>query len=98
MLVGYTMSKHLKEERLDRLVAIGTTIGFGNVIKEAVHREATAMVTDTGVVYIVNKTQKFVITAYVATVDEIIAIYNGKNNIPSCLFAKVKKNSKINWG
>ena len=97
MLEGYTMSRHLKEDRLDRLVAIATTIGFGNVIKEAEHNEATAMLTDTGVIYIVDKAQKFVITVYVATIEEMVAMYEGQN-IPPFLWKKIKKNSKLHWG
>lgn len=92
MLKNYTMSRHLIEDREERLVKIAMTIGFGEVIKESTHNGATIFLTNTGIIYVVNKQLKIIITVYVATINEISAIYNGK--IPSCIFNKVKKNER----
>ena len=97
MLMGYTMSKHLYEERIDRLTKIGATIGFGEVVKEApyVKSNATVFITDTGVIYVVNKSKKFIITVYTATIDEATLIFEG--NIPNYLRKRVLKNMKMDW-
>lgn len=97
MLEGYTMSRHLKEDRVERLTTIATTIGFGEVIKETKHRTQTSLLTNTGVIYIVDKKEKYIITVYVATLEELVAIYKGKR-VPQKLYNQVKKNTKIHWG
>lgn len=96
MLQGYTMSRHLCEDRADRLTRIAMTIGFGEVVKETYHVEATTLLTNTGVVYVVNKAQKYIITVYVATLDEVLAMYDG--NAPVSLVNKARKNERKFWG
>ena len=95
MLNDYTMSHHMRADRVDRLTKIAITIGFGEIIKEAPIRGAVGMFSDTGVLYIVNKKKKLIITAYVATVDEAVAFYGGR--LPPKIFAVVRKNEQKNW-
>lgn len=96
MLKGYTMSTHLSADRIDRLTRISMTIGYGEVIKETWHKEGTSMLTDTGVMYIVDKEAQFIITVYVATVKEVVAMFDGRP--PSYLIAKARKNERKFWG
>lgn len=97
MLKGYKISKHVFEDREERIVKIGSTIGFGEIIKEAPYTKsnATILLTDTGVAYIVDKKSKFVITVYTATIDEVTLIYEG--NVPNYLKKRVLKNMQMNW-
>lgn len=88
------VSWHCCEERTDRMVYIATTIGFGEIVVE--HYQATrstwACVTDTGVVFIKDFYKKKIITGYIGTYDQILAICSG--NIPFSLKKVVKSNMK----
>lgn len=95
MLNDYTMSYHLQYERTERLTKIASTIGFGEVIKESVFRNANILVTSTGVICVVNKSKKIIITVYTGTINEMKAIYNGR--MPQYLYNQVLRNQKIKW-
>lgn len=96
MFNDYTLSMHLRNDRADRVAKIATTIGFGEIIKETVHKGADILLSDTGVIFVVNKVAKIIITIYPGSVKEITAIYHGK--IPQPLFKQILKNEKVNWG
>ena len=96
MLIGYTMSNHLCNDREDRLTRIAMTIGFGEVVKETYHKDGTSLLTDTGVMYIVDKPSRYIITVYVATVKEVVAMFDGRP--PSYLVSKARKNERKFWG
>ena len=92
-----TMSKHVKEDRLDRMVYIATTIGFGKVIFERVNDDRRECITDTGVLMVKSITEDFLITAYIMSVDKAIAIFRnicGDGRMPTYLYETIRKNAK----
>lgn len=96
MFNDYTLSYHIQNDRVDRITKIATTIGFGEIIKETTHKGADILLSDTGVIFVVSKVTKVIITIYPGSVKEITAIYHGK--MPQSLFKQVLRNEKINWG
>lgn len=93
------MSKHLTEDRIDRAVFIGTTIGFGEIIAEFIvereGRKRRHCITDTGVVMIKPVDEDMVITVYIASVSHIMFLYGGKEAVPPTLWNKVCRNGKL---
>lgn len=94
----HNVSNHLSEERIDRAVFIGTTIGFGEIIKKAVRtnkegKERCYCITDTGVIIVKTLDEQVVITMYIAQFNQVSWIY-GKEKIPTSLIRTVRKNEK----
>jgi hypothetical protein len=92
-----TMSRHAKEDRLDRLVYIATTIGFGNVIFEKHCGDKRECITDTGVLLVKAANEELLITAYILAIDKATAVYasimgEGKR-LPQSLYNTIKKNT-----
>lgn len=97
-----TMSYHFRVERAERREAISAAVGYGTIIKEKYTRTSEQImknisgrymcVTDTGIIIIKNETKDVIITAYVATMRELLSIYNGMNNIPKFLRTKCDRN------
>lgn len=92
------MSYHCREDRLDRLTYIATTIGWGEVVAERRTENRRECLTDTGVVMIKALDRDFLITAYIASIDRAFAIYHdvyGKNaKLPQSLYKRICKNKK----
>ena len=90
------MSIHAREERLDRLTYIAMNVGFGDTVFEAPngqHPDRIDCLTDTGVLIIKGR-DGTIITAYIPTMDKVIAIYRrqGITRIPTAVYNKVRKN------
>ena len=90
-------TKHLRYERIDRVVYILRNVGIGEVIKEEKSISPNGKVsyqclTDTGVLLVVDETKTVCITMYVATQPKISALYKG--NTPGWVIRMVKKNKK----
>lgn len=89
-------SNHLKQERLDRMVYILSTpsLGLGEVVLE--HRMDTKRecVTNSGIILVKALETEFLITAYVATLDKVYALYRseGHDHIPDGLAHRIVKN------
>ena len=79
------VSKHFKEERLNRATYIATTIGFGNVIAELPSHDLTMRLTDTGVVFVVESETDTLVTMYIASFEHYTYISN---------LVKLPKNTK----
>lgn len=92
------MTKHFQEDRINRAVYIGLTIGFGEIIHErAVEVDGFVRyhcVTNTGVVIIKNLHKTIVVTAYILTVSQLKKLYDNERDIPLSLLATVKRNEK----
>ena len=90
-------TKHLLEDRADRVVFIATTIGFGEILEEFYiednHGKHFAYVTSTGVIIIKGLDKKTVVTMYIGRMGQIKKLY-GERDIPSGLKVVVKRNEK----
>lgn len=98
-MTGIKLSKHCTEERLDRLVHISMTIGFGEIILTNITADnKRECLTDTGVVLIMDLYDDFLITAYVIDIDRLTAMYlsHGHDRVPTKIARKVVKNMKKN--
>ena len=94
MIAGYATSKHLLEDRSDRLISIATTVGFGEIIhKRKLEAEsAWAVFTDTGVMLVTDIHDSFIVTMYLVSIKQASAIFHGE--IPGDLFEVIKRNQK----
>ena len=92
-----TMSRHVQEDRLDRMVYIATTIGFGEVIFERVNDDRRECITDTGVFMVKSIVGDTLITAYIIGIDKATAIFRrtcGDRRMPAHLYETIRKNAK----
>lgn len=96
------MTYHCEVERANRVSHIIKEIGMGQVVREKYTRSHEQImrgqagvytcVTDTGVTIIKSEDKLKIITMYVTTYRELVAIYNGPKNIPPYLKKKVDRN------
>lgn len=96
MIKGYTPSAHLLHERMDRLTNIAESIGFGSPIYFAPHEkldDRSVIITDTGVVLIVQPVKKVIITMYVGQMEKIFAVTKGA--LSKAQYNSIKKTIKI---
>lgn len=93
-------TRHLTEDRMERVVFIATTIGFGDIIEEFYvdddHGKHYECITSTGVIIIKGLDRKTVVTMYVAHRNQIKRLYKDRE-IPRGLKAVVKRNEKKGW-
>ena len=93
-------TKHLTEERMDRVVFIATTIGFGEILEnfyvEDNHGKHYECVTSTGVIIVKGLDKKTVVTMYVAHYNQIKRLYK-EREIPKNLKLVIKRNEKRDW-
>ena len=93
-------TKHLTEDRMDRVVFIATTVGFGEIVEEFYiednHGKHYECVTSTGVVIVKGMDRKTVVTMYVARHNQIKRLYQDKE-IPRGLIVVIKRNEKKGW-
>ena len=96
------MTYHCQVERQDRVRHIINDIGLGQVVREKYTRTQGQIergqagryvcVTDTGITIIKSEDKLKVITMYVTTYRELVAIFGGQKNIPSYLRKRVDRN------
>ena len=92
------MTYHVAVQRADRVKHIIEEIGIGQIIKEKYTRfnigQAGRWVclTDTGVTIIKDEPKQKVITMYVTTQRELVAVYGGTKKVPNFLRKKVDYN------
>lgn len=93
-------TRHLTEDRMERVVFIATTIGFGDTIEEFYvdddHGKHYECVTSTGVIIVKGLDRKTVVTMYVAHHNQIKRLYKDRE-IPRGLKVVVKRNEKKGW-
>jgi hypothetical protein len=95
------ISRHIIQDRMERMVLIATTIGYGNIIREFItdgkYGKIRQCITDTGVIILKEYDTNKVITAYVITVDRLIATYRAEapnERVPQYLYKTVLNNQK----
>ena len=93
------MTYHVAVQRAERVKHIVEEIGMGQIIKEkyigyGIGGQAGRYIclTDTGVTIIKDEQKLKVITIYVTTQRELVAVYGGTKKIPSFLRKKVDYN------
>ena len=86
------MTYHCEVERANRVQHIIDKIGLGQIVKEKFVRSCYTCITDTGITIIKTADKLKVITMYVTTYRELVAIYEGTKKIPPYLKKKVDRN------
>lgn len=93
------MTYHVRVERAERVKHIVEEIGVGQVIKEkyigyGIGGQAGRYIclTDTGVTIIKSEDKLKIITMYVTTQKELVAVFGGTKKIPPFLRKKVDHN------
>ena len=99
------MTYHCRVERKNRVQNIIDHIGIGQVVREKyVHTPEQIMngeagsytcITDTGITIIKTEDKLQIITMYVTTYKELVAVFNGQKNIPAYLHKKVDRNQSF---
>ena len=90
-----TFSEHLLKDRMDRMVKIATTIGFGVIIEEFRATDKYYCLTDTGVILIKSLDRAKVITAFPAHLDRIYALYKSVDKFPPKNIIRIIRNNEI---
>lgn len=86
---------HVAVERASRVQNIINKIGIGQVVKEKFVNGCYTCITDTGVTLIKSADKLKLVTMYVTTYKELVAVYNGPKKIPSYLRKKVDHNQSL---
>lgn len=92
------MTYHVSVERADRVRHIIEEIGLGTIIKEKYIRFSIGeagryiCITDTGITIIKDETKERIITMYVTTKKELLAVYGNAKKIPPYLHKRVDRN------
>lgn len=93
-------TKHLTEDRMERVVFIATTVGFGEIIEEFYiednHGKHFECVTSTGVIIVKGLDKQTIVTMYVARHNQIKRLYK-EREIPNGLKVVIKRNEKRGW-
>ena len=89
-------SYHAQCERADRLTQLEEVLGFTRIILEVpvVEEEKRYCLTSSGILIIKNLHRDFVVTAFMANIDQCYRICRmaGKAQMPPKLYKRVKKN------
>ena len=89
------MTYHARVERIDRLAACMTTLGYNEFayrIPDPRNPGHVYIITDTGIILVVGADDGAVITGFMATIDKITALFHGK--VPVTLRNKVVHNER----
>ena len=83
---------HCRVERANRVQHIINEIGMGQVVKKSYTAGKYLCITDTGITIIKDANETKIITMYVTTYRELVAVFNGEKKIPPYLKKKVNHN------
>ena len=92
------MSYHVSVQRAERVKHIIEEIGMGQIIKEKYVRYTLdqagrwVCLTDTGITIIKDEQKATIITMYVTTQRELVAVFGGTKKVPIFLKKKVAHN------
>ena len=78
------MTYHVAVQRANRVQHIIDDIGLGQIVKDCL--------TDTGITIIKDEPKEKIITMYVTTQRELVAVFGGANKVPAFLRKKVDRN------
>lgn len=92
------MTYHVAVQRANRIQHIIDDIGLGQIIKEKYTRFSLEQagrwvcLTDTGITIVKTEDKQKIITMYVTTQKELVAVFGGTKKIPLFLKKKVAHN------
>jgi len=92
------MTYHVAVQRADRVKHIVDDIGLGQIIKEKYTRFSLEQagrwicLTDTGITIVKDEQKQKIITMYVTTQRELVAVFGGTKKVPLFLKKKVAHN------
>ena len=92
------MTYHVSVQRADRVKHIIEDIGLGQIIKEKYTRFSLdqagrwVCITDTGITIVKDEAKEKIITMYVTTQRELVAVFGGTKKVPTFLKRKVDYN------
>ena len=92
------MTYHVSVQRANRVKHIVEEIGIGQIIKEKYTRFSLEQagrwicLTDTGITIIKDEPKEKIITMYVTTQRELVAVFGGTKKVPNFLRKKVDYN------
>ena len=98
-MMKFTMTDHALE-RMPRLMRCITEVGVGDVVltaRDDLHTGGRVRwLTSTGLILIVAEKDNALITGYMGSMSQVVAIYkaNGIDNIPSSMRKTVRKNAE----
>lgn len=91
------ISNHVKNERIDRFMNIQQFFGIGEEYLSVYKDGKTTVLTNTGIILIMSADKKILVTCYVATMNQAMALYRikrGNKKMPQWLYCKIIKNNK----
>ena len=92
VLKMYKLSRHAREERLDRMVYLMTEVGVGEEIITVQFEGTRQRLFDTGLVLVLAPEDDLVITGYLTSIDKLTAMWvqaYGTNRIPHAIYTKI---------
>lgn len=92
------VTRHVAEERMNRMLFIAENIGWGDIILRWYNAEEDTVecLTNTGVLMIKSADMRILVTAYTCNVDRAFFLYSQYNQrVPEWLVMKIRKNAKI---
>ena len=93
------MSKHATQDRIDRLLFIYDNVGIGEPYIDSVEDDVLYTITTTGILLVRSAKDGTLITAYIADIDKITAIWRNKHGerpMPDNLYKRVLANAFFN--
>lgn len=72
------MTYHVQEDRIERMTAIATTVGFGKPIIQKIHNGARKQLTTTGIILVKAPDEEVLITLYAGSYQQIARMMNGR--------------------
>lgn len=96
------MTKHAIDDRIDRMVYITQTIGFGEkIVCEGYRRDkgTRQCITENGILIVKMPNEEKMVTAYIPTLEQASMIYKSVGlRMPGWIVRKIKKNQKYAKG
>lgn len=90
------MSKHVINDRMDRLLYIAQYVGWGETLLEVYSEENhhRYCLTTTGVIIVKAPADEFMVTAFVGNIEKVAKLYHlaGFDHVPTRIYQKVMKN------
>lgn len=88
------ISYHFINDRQGRKQRIDAVIGnnWGQPVKEEWYKDAWRVLTDVGLIFIVDMNRTKILTYYFATMQVVNGMYNGK--IPQAMVKRINKNAR----
>lgn len=94
------ISYHASTERIERLTACLTTLGYNNFVLQVEDKKrgngTTQFLTDTGIIIVRNSNNGNLVTGYMATIAQAIKMYRvaGYQKMPDGMYQKVVRNNE----